>query len=91
MEFDWDPVKARANLAKHGVSFEAAKAVFDDPLAVERLDDSVDYGESRFVIVGIVRDLLLSVVYVERNRAVRLISARRASRKEQDDYFQRRA
>ena len=91
MEFDWDPVKARANLIKHGISFEAARAVFDDPLAIERLDDSEAYGEDRFIIVGIVQDLLLSVVYVERKQAVRLISARRASRKEQDDYFRKRA
>ena len=91
MEFDWDPVKARANLTKHGILFEAARAVFDDPLAIERLDDSEEYGEDRFIIVGIVQDLLLSIVYVERKQAVRLISARRASRKEQDDYFRKRS
>ena len=91
MEFDWDPVKARANVAKHGVSFEAARRIFDDPLAIERFDYSEDYGENRFIIVGIVQDLLLSIVYVERKQVVRLISARRASRKEQDDYFRKRS
>ena len=87
MDFDWDPAKARTNLAKHGVSLGAATVVFDDPFAIERLDDTGDYGEERFVIVGRVQDLLLSVAFVARGPITRLISARRATRKEQDDYF----
>jgi len=52
LEFAWHDAKAEANLQAHGVSFDLAKTVFEDPLAVERLDDREDYGEERFVIVG---------------------------------------
>ena len=52
LEFEWDEAKAEANWRAHGVSFELARTVFSDPFAVERLDDREDYGEERFVIVG---------------------------------------
>jgi len=86
MQFDWDPVKARSNLAKHGVSFETASGVFNDPFAYELLDDRENYGEDRFVIVGMMQELLLSVVYTERDGIFRLISARLATRNERNEY-----
>jgi len=49
-EFEWDNRKAAANFAKHGVSFDKAREVFNDPFAVDRLDDRADYSEQRFVI-----------------------------------------
>jgi putative transcriptional regulator len=52
LEFEWDNAKAQANLVTHGVSFDLAKTVFNDPFAIERLDDREDYGEERFVIIG---------------------------------------
>lgn len=76
--FEWDPAKAISNLVKHNVSFELACVVFKDPFAVEWQDDSQDYGEDRFLILGIVEGRVLHVTYVERNGNVRLISARRA-------------
>ncbi len=75
---EWDPAKANSNLVKHGVSFELACSVFKDPFAVEWQDDSQDYGEDRFLILGMVEGRVLHVTYVERNGNVRLISARRA-------------
>jgi uncharacterized DUF497 family protein len=54
-EFEWDEPKASENYAKHGVSFEAARAVFKDAFAVEELDDREDYAEERFTIVGMSR------------------------------------
>jgi uncharacterized protein len=89
-----ESVKAEANLCAHGVSFDLAKTVFKDPFAIERRDDREDYGEERFVIIGMAEgNLLLFVAYTERknNESIRLISARRATPYEQDDYFQKNA
>ena len=62
--------------------------MFKDPFAVERLDDRADYGEQRYVIVGMAEgQLLLFVAYTERQECVRIISARRATQYEQEDYF----
>ncbi len=86
LSFDWDDDKAEENYATHGVSFELAKLVFNDPFAVERVDDRQDYGEERFVLIGMAREVVLFVVYTEREERIRLISARRATRLERDDY-----
>jgi len=89
LEFEWHDAKAEANLQAHGVSFDLAKTVFKDPFAVERLDDRDDYGERRFVIVGMAEGgVVLFVAYTEREDRMRIISARRATQNEQDDYFQ---
>ncbi len=88
MEFEWNEAKARANLRAHGVSFELAQTVFRDPFAVERLDDRRDYGERRFVIIGMAESrALLFVAYTEREERIRIISARRVTQYEQEDYF----
>ena len=88
LDFEWDVAKAIENYAKHGVSFEHAKLVFDDSFAIERVDDRVDYGEERFILVGLSQGFLLTVVYTERDDRIRLISARHATRYEQDDYVE---
>jgi uncharacterized DUF497 family protein len=85
--FEWSDAKARANLRKHQVSFEVAKLVFDDPRNVDQIDHRDDYGEDRFNTIGMARGRLLSVTYTEREGRVRIISARKATRHEQDDYF----
>jgi uncharacterized protein len=61
---------------------------FADPFVVEVLDDSEDYGEERYLVIGMVESQLLSVVYTPRQGRFRLISARRASKDEQDHYFE---
>ena len=86
LSFSWNKKKAAENYAKHGVSFELAKLVFKDPFAVERIDDRHDYGEDRFILIGMARDVVLFVVYTEREGRIRLISARRATKLECDDY-----
>ena len=92
MEFEWDEAKAKANLRLHGVSFELAQTVFRDAFAVERLDDREDYGEDRFVIIGMATgQTLLFVAYTERNDRIRIISARRATQNEEADYFSQNA
>lgn len=78
----------KANLQAHGVSFELAETVFRDPFAVEYVDDREDYGEDRFVLVGMAEgNVILFVAYTERQERFRIISARRATQYEQDDYF----
>jgi len=87
LEFEWDDAKAAENYTRHGVSFDLAKKVFNDPFAVERIDDRQDYGEERYIIIGLADGELLFVAYTEREERIRLISARRAIRHEQDAYF----
>lgn len=86
MEFEWDDLKAESNARKHGVSFEEARTVFDDPLArIFEDDDAVS--ERREIIIGHSDDRrLLVVCFVENEPAVRLISARPATRRERQDY-----
>ena len=92
LEFEWNKAKARANFQRHGVSFDLAKTVFNDPFAIERLDDREEHGEERFVIVGAAEGkALLFVAYTEREERIRIISARRATQNEQDDYFRQNA
>ncbi|OBZ94209.1 hypothetical protein ADU59_18750 [Pararhizobium polonicum] len=86
LDFEWDEQKAAANLAKHGVSFAAASAVFLDPFAVDIEDRSMDYGEIRRRIIGLASGLFLTVAYTERGDAIRLISARRSTRTERQAY-----
>jgi uncharacterized protein len=92
LEFEWHEAKAEANFSAHGVSFHLAKTVFNDPFAIERLDDREDYGEDRFVMIGMAEgNVLLFVAYTEREERIRIISARRATQDEQEDYFRQNA
>lgn len=86
MRFTFDPAKAAANLNKHGISFADAEGVLADPLAIT-IEDPNAAGERRFIAVGCgLAGELLVVVYTERGDEYRLISARRATRKERKDY-----
>ncbi len=88
-EFEWDEAKAAANLAKHGVSFERAKLVFDDVSAIVVNDDRRDYREDRLVTTGDAEGVILVVVHTEREGRVRIISARRANRYERQTYVEK--
>ncbi len=83
--FEWDDDKARANLVKHKVSFAAGCLVFNDPNSVEERDD--DPHEDRYNVTGMVDDRLLTVNYAERAARIRIISARKANRREQAKYI----
>lgn len=81
--FEWNEAKARSNLRKHGISFEDAVTVFDDPLAATRDDPDHSEEEQRFVTIGNARDgRLLVVCHYDRPERIRLISARMANRHE---------
>jgi uncharacterized DUF497 family protein len=84
--FEWDDTKAARNYTKHGVSFEEAKDVFNDPFAIDELDDRQIYGELRFSLVGMVGNRLLKVIYTERGERIRIISARKATKYERANY-----
>jgi len=87
MEFDWDDGKAQVNLAKHGVSFQEAASVFDDPLSITFPDPSHSLEEDRSVIIGhSERGRLLFVSHMDRGDQMRLISARQATRQEKRVY-----
>jgi uncharacterized DUF497 family protein len=86
-EFEWDAAKARSNLAKHNVGFEAACLVFDDVFALDRLDSADQSGEVRYVLTGMANAVLLTVVYTQRGERMRIISARKATRHEQREYY----
>jgi len=87
VEFEWDPAKAHRNVAKHGVSFEEAVTVFDDPRELTIYDPDHSVTEDRFVSVGMSSFARLVVVgYTEREGKIRLIFARRATSRERMDY-----
>ena len=85
--FEWDDQKAALNLRQHRVSFEQALVACRDPFAVEWLDTSEDYGEERWSLLGLYGREVLYVAYTERGDNVRIISARRAEKNEQDRYY----
>ena len=87
MEIEWDSDKADSNLKKHGVSFEEAATALLDPMALAR-EDAAAEGEPRWVLIGMSAQMqLLTVVYTLRPQdRIRLISARRATRKEAKHY-----
>ena len=79
--FSWDETKRKSNLAKHGIDFRDAAAIFDGPLVTVE-DTREDYGESRYVALGLLEGVVVSLVYAERNDQVRLISIRKALKHE---------
>lgn len=89
MEYEWDEAKAAANLAKHGISFTAAARGLEDPHKMEFLDDRLDYGEERIQSLCMARGEVLFIVTVMPDENIcRIISARKATRHEQEQYFQ---
>jgi uncharacterized DUF497 family protein len=87
LQFEWDPKKAKSNLAKHGVSFTEAVTVFVDRLARVFDDEVHSVEERREIIIGrsAEHDLIL-VSFTTRGDRVRILSARQATRKEREDY-----
>ena len=86
--FDWDKEKRQQNLLKHGIDFLYAAQIFEGE-TVTIVDDRQDYGETRYLAVGTVAGELFAVVYTLRGDVIRLISARRARKKEYERYQDR--
>lgn len=90
LEFERDPAKAAGNRAKHGVGFEEALTVFDDPLSATVEDPDHSLGEARLVIFGVsTRGRVLAVMHTERGPRIRIVSAREATRPERAAYEER--
>ena len=90
IQFVWDSPKARANERKHGVSFEEAQTAFYDPAARVIDDPKHSQEEDRFILLGLSRALRVLLVchcYREEDLQIRLISARKATRAEQTQYY----
>ena len=89
LRFEWDPYKSKANMAKHGVSFEEAASVFHDERAVEFYDDKNSEWEDRFLLIGIsakMRLLLVCHCFRADESVIRIISARKATKNESKHY-----
>ena len=93
MRFEWDGEKSISNLQKHGVSFEEAKDVFEDPFHISKLDHRFDYFEERWIILGRTKKgkiLVVANMFFDENgeEIVRIISARKANQEERNFYEQ---
>ncbi len=87
MRFEWDPEKARRNVAKHGVAFEEAATAFGDPLSLTILDPDHSEEEDRFILLGqTYTGRLVVIMHTDRGENIRVISARLATRRERKAY-----
>lgn len=89
IRFVWDPQKDKVNLKKHGIGFEEARTVFYDPQAVQYDDPDHSEDEDRFILLGLSARLNVLVVchcYREGESVIRIISARKADKKEREGY-----
>jgi hypothetical protein len=89
--FEWDPVKAASNAAKHGIAFEEARTVFFDENALVIPDPDHSQDEDRFIILGRSSESQMLVVvhcFRQEGSSIRIISARRAGKKEQEPYWE---
>jgi uncharacterized DUF497 family protein len=82
----WDEAKRRENLQKHGIDFVGAERLFFEH-TVTLEDDRFDYGERRFITFGLLAGRVLAVVHTEQDDAIRIISMRKATRREEKSYF----
>jgi uncharacterized DUF497 family protein len=87
VEFEWDPQKAESNLRKHGVSFEEAATVFDDPLAAYYVDPDHSITERRYLTIGAsARGRLIHIAFADRAGRIRIIQARKLTNQERQLY-----
>lgn len=88
MKLEWDETKRLTNLRKHGLDFVGCEAVFaGDTVTIP--DNRFDYAEPRFVTFGLLADCVVAVVHTEKADTLRIISIRKATRREQALYFQK--
>lgn len=89
ISFEWDPNKASKNVEKHQVSFEEAATVFDDLMFITVIDDEHSFDEERYITVGLSNQgRLLMVAHTDRKSRIRIISARKATAKEEQFYVE---
>ncbi len=92
MKYEWDESKSKANRKKHGISFEEAAEIFDDPFHISILDKRFDYFDERWITIGLTKNGKVTIVghlyYLteEGEEITRVITARKATKKERDQY-----
>jgi uncharacterized protein len=86
MDFEWDAAKGEENVRKHGIDFPTAVRVFLDPSRIEREDTRISYEETRTEVIGMVDVQVLVLIYTPRADRIRIISARKANRRERRAY-----
>ena len=87
MRFEWDEVKRQANLKKHGFDFLDAERVFAGE-TLTSLDNRFDYGEIRFLTIGILDGRAVGITHTQTDEVMRIISIRKARKNEEETYFQ---
>ena len=86
MRFEWDEEKRLANLRKHGIDFADVENVFADEVYTI-VDDRFDYGEIRYLSLGLLFGEIIAISHTETDEIIRFISARKAEKHEQETYF----
>jgi len=86
MLFEWDEAKRRSNIQKHGIDFIGIEGVFAGT-TVTILDDRYDYGESRFVTLGLLNGRVVVIAHTETAEVIRVTSVRKATKNEEANYF----
>lgn len=89
MQFEWDEEKEKINISKHGIDFSTAALVFGDSNRIEKYDDIHSINEDRYITIGTVNGtvVVIMVVYTEREETIRIISARAATKREKEAYY----
>ena len=87
MKFEWDENKRKLNLTKHGIDFKDAHQIFNG-ITFTFEDDRFDYGEERYITIGMLRGTVVIVAHTENDDVIRLISSRKATKHEQKLYYQ---
>ena len=93
LKFEWDNKKNKINTRKHGVSFEEAQTVFYDEYAIQFFDPEHSEDEDRFILLGSntkLKTLVVCHCFRQKERVIRIISARKADREEEQEYWSRR-
>jgi uncharacterized DUF497 family protein len=89
MQFDWDYEKEKSNIEKHGIDFSTVALVFADNNRIEKYDELHSINEDRYITIGLINGItvVVMVVYTERDALTRIISARLATKREQEAYY----
>jgi len=87
MRFEWDEAKRLSNIEKHGIDFADVPAMFDGTV-VTIADERFDYGENRYITLGLLKYRVIVVAHTDENNVIRIISARKATKNEEKLYFQ---
>ena len=85
MLYEWDDTKNEINILNHGIDFVDAKYIFEHPM-IEKIDNRMDYGEVRYIGIGLLACVEVIVVYTHKDENIRIISIRRANKNERQIY-----